>query len=729
MTGQQPPQARKHKALTTLLPASPCRSKATPLLWLLTVLFGLGLFMMASCSESPKQTARRLDLEAKQCLEKNQYAKAIELWNKVRRLDPETHDLDINLAKAYRACGQYGNALTYLEKHLKKYPGSTETLISILTIQLQLFDLDGADRSWKKLRALPASPRSLVAHGDLLALHRQYQNAARQYRKALETAPAFETALARLAVLLQGMGSTEEAEKYYRELEKLNPSEPEILLQMSNYLLLAGQPEQARRFVRNALAQDPDDQPLLIKLARIYLGTQKYSEAASIFSHLLSLEPTNRYYKKMLLESLLQGQQYAEAKILIEKLSPMEDREIDFLTLRGKYYLHTGNYLLAVSQLERAIEQEPTLPIPYYFLALAYMASGQNNLGHRCLIKCLSLNRYFTPAELTLADYYYSTKEYDLAMEHAQRVLAREPENARAFLIKGNILLARKMYEKAINSFSKAYALNPAPSSLYALATATLLKGSPEKSFRLLEKLLAHNASLADATLLFCQLSKKQGTSVIKLLKRNIANHPDNPYLHHIMGLVLLDNDDKEHATRSFRKALQINPRMREPYLQLFDLYESNQGLYQEILEEAVTAIPDFEEALIRLASLYTTNGTPEKGITLLQQALARTPDSPTLANNLAWLYQKFRPDNIDEALRLASNAYDQQPDNPAIADTLGWIYYQKNLYTRARWLLEEAQQKQPASAEILDHLEATQRKLRQPDPSTKSISNQEGTF
>ncbi|WP_456385935.1 tetratricopeptide repeat protein [Desulfolithobacter sp.] len=682
----------------------------------LVLLIGTAL-ACASCSESPEKRYQRLNSQAQQYLAAKQYSQAIATWNELLSLNPDAPNIYYNLAKTYELSGQYPEALQAFQKHLSRHPDSQETLRAILKIQLQIFDVDGARTSWEKLTTFPDSAANLVLHGDLLAAQERYLPATEEYRKALALDPDNQMALARLAIILLGQNKTAEAAAIYEQLAAQQPKSPGILLQMGNYWLLTGEREKADRFLQQALDQAPNNQNLQVQRAELYLESGDYAKAASIYKTLMEQAPENRFYKKMELESLLLDEQFDQAKSLLDTLSPAENQDVDFLLLKGKYYLNTGEHLVAASQLELALEKEPRLPIAHYLLALAHLASGQNNLGQKSLITSLTQNSYFTAAELTLADYYYKTGEYDLALEHVQRIQEREPENARAFQIQGNIQLARKQYNDALTGFNRAFLLDPkliAP--LYYTSIISSAIGKSQEALALLQELIGKQPDLADATLLYTRILCQQGRQeeAQQYLRQALSQTGATPYLYHIYGLTLLSSGNKKEAVNAFEQALQTNPEMKETYLQLFKLYPQNSRKLEQVLLRAINRIKNFEEAQIRLASYYTSTGQPEKAIDLLQEALSRSPDSPLLANNLAWLYLEHQPDNLDETLRLATLAYDSLSDNAAISDTLGWVYYKKNMPVRAGWLLEEAAGREPDNPQILYHLAMIQLKQKQ---------------
>jgi len=88
--------------------------------------------------------------------------------------------------------------------------------------------------------------------------------------------------------------------------------------------------------------------------------------------------------------------------------------------------------------------------------------------------------------------------------------------------------------------------------------------------------------------------------------------------------------------------------------------------------------ISHFNEAKKMLAKLYSSSGQLQKAIDLLNEILSIAPEDPLAANNLAWLYLKHLPENLDEAFRLAQLAFEQLPENVAVVDTMSWVYFKK---------------------------------------------------
>ena len=237
---------------------------------------------------------------------------------------------------------------------------------------------------------------------------------------------------------------------------------------------------------------------------------------------------------------------------------------------------------------------------------------------------------------------------------------------------------SRERESRKIHRFRAAQQLHPELATpLYYMAVSSFLLGNTEESLLLYQTLLKEKPQLTDAALQYSRILATSGKSkdAIHFLQNTIRNSPDNPYLHHILGETYLAAGKKKEAANAFQQALSKKPDLKSAYLQLFSLYSEEEARLEEFLKTAISHINNFQEAQVKLASLYCKNGETSKAIKLLEEAISACPKSPLLANNLAWLYLKYQQEDIDEAMRLAQAAYEALPGNPATADTLGWIY------------------------------------------------------
>ncbi len=677
----------------------------------LVPIFLLAIFF-TSCSENPKAIYNRLDQQAEQLIAEGNYQQAISTWDQLLQKQPDSAEIYLKIGNAGFVVAKYHKALQAFEQFLAMKPTVLETWLLAAQIQLLIGDIHGAELSLGKAQEYRNSVRGLIIYGDMLAAQNKFTQAEEQYRKAVQKKETHPVALARLSLILLGQNKTQEAKEIFANLIAIKNKSAELLLQIGQYYLLAGDTSNAVDSFRKAIAKKPADINLQIRMAMFCANKGLYPKAIAILTPMVARFPSNRFIKKMLIDSLLLSGELDQVEKIFLTLEGTEKDDVDFRLLQGKYYMNTGKINAAASQFLAVVEKEADLPIGHYFLGLAYFAGGQVNLAQKSFIKCLTLDPDFSEAELALADILYKNKSYELALQHAQRVAEKEPENCRVHQIMGNIFLAQGRQEDALKKYQAALSLNPqlfAP--LFYSSRALFRAGKQNEALLLLKNILDQKPQLVDALLDYIYFLAKagRGSEAINFIEKSIAQQAESfgHYLHCILALLLKDTKETDQAISAFHEALKISPTMKTAYMHLFEINSSDQEKSESFLKEAITRRDFFVEAYIMLADLYGKTNQGQKAISLLEEALAENPGNPWLANNLAWLYVEFQPEDLDEAMRLAQKAYETLSDNAAIVDTLGWIYYKKNMLTRAKWLLEEAQKLDPDNQEIRRHLKA----------------------
>ncbi|TFG37309.1 MAG: tetratricopeptide repeat protein [Desulfobacterales bacterium] len=682
--------------------------------------------LLLSCEESPEAQYQRLHAAGLDYSASRDYQKALAAWNEILTFKNDSSAVFQQMGDSYYHLAIYPNALRSYKEALKLQPEDTKTRLKAIRIQLLLIDLDAALTDWQKIPPAQQNCEAMILHGDLLFLQRKYDEAEKEYKKCAGQNPQNNLALIRLAMTLFAQQKKAEADAVFQTLLDTSPRDPDILLQMGQYCLLINQHDKAHQLFTKATELAPQDLNLQFKLADFYLESGKLDQAVSILQKILLSSPDNRFAQKLLIESYLHLGRLEDARNLLDTFIAEARKDLEILLLKGKYFLMNNEYHAALSQFQMILDHEPNFPLAHYFLALSYLAGGQNKLGEKSLIHALSLNPGFTDAELSLATVYYKSNNYDLAEEHAERIKKREPENFRAYLILGNICLARKQYNQALNYFHSARLLKPKiVSPLYYEALTASLAGNNNNAAQHYASLLKKDPNLIDATRHYTKILGAQGKTAdaVTYLEQAIINFPDNPYFHHLLGETYSVAHQRQKAIDSFQQSVASDSGPKSSYLKLFDLFQDDPAQLEKILKKALVDHPNFHQAQLRLALFYCRIGHPKLAITLLEEALSSSPKSPELANNLAWLYVEYQQEDLDEAMRLAQLAYEQSPSEPAYADTLGWIYFRKGMLGRASWLLEQAWKAQPDTPLVNFHLGMLLHKKGETEKAVKYLS------
>jgi tetratricopeptide (TPR) repeat protein len=173
------------------------------------------------------------------------------------------------------------------------------------------------------------------------------------------------------------------------------------------------------------------------------------------------------------------------------------------------------------------------------------------------------------------------------------------------------------------------------------------------------------------------------------------------------IGASLGRDDRKDEALAEFRKAFAAAPDSQDiAYAlatQLLELKRNDEAL--AILNGALLNTPDQPAAVhfVRGAA-YEASGKIAEAETELAAAVADQPNEPAFLNYLGYLWVD-NGTRVAEGAALIARAHAAEPNDGNIQDSLGWAQFRQGQYDIAVTTLEEAVDKEPANAEINDHL------------------------
>jgi len=186
-----------------------------------------------------------------------------------------------------------------------------------------------------------------------------------------------------------------------------------------------------------------------------------------------------------------------------------------------------------------------------------------------------------------------------------------------------------------------------------------------------------------------------------------VSAQPDAALPHLMLGEVRMAQKRFDDAEASFKRAIELEPKLPAARLDLARLYSVKGDSRQSVqtLEDGVKALPTEPSIALALASEYERAGAAEKAIAQYERILQVSPGNDLAANNLAVLLSETRsdPTSLERALALAKR-FESSP-NPALADTLGWVYFKLGRYEDAVPSLQRAVDSAPKAAVLQYHL------------------------
>ena len=256
-----------------------------------------------------------------------------------------------------------------------------------------------------------------------------------------------------------------------------------------------GRPDYAIKCFTEALAIEEDFETLSY-LSQLYVQLTELDKAREILNRMVELEPT--------LTST-------------------------FLALANVCYMQE-DYPAMAGAAKKAIEIEEGNAMAHYLLGKADNGQGDGIMCIAHLTKAIVLKDDFTEARLLRAEALVQMQQYKEAMEDIDAILAQDPEDESAILLRGKIEEATGNKEKAESSYQKVTELNP----------------FNEQAFLYLGQLYITQNKLTEAIELFTEATE---------LNPNFAE------AYHERGRAKLLNGDKEGSAEDMKKGLELNPK------------------------------------------------------------------------------------------------------------------------------------------------------------------------
>jgi tetratricopeptide (TPR) repeat protein len=292
-------------------------------------------------------------------------------------------------------------------------------------------------------------------------------------------------------------------------------------------------------------------------------------------------------------------------------------------------------------------------------------------------------------------------------------ILAGEPGNYQAHLLKGNAYALKGDAKEAQEAFQEAASISPEnPAAFHQLATLDRMLRNYNDAMVNLNKVLQlkpdHLPAMGAKVSVY--MAQKQPDKALSFLDQKIGEHEGNTklaaVLYEMRGTVFFTQKVYDKSEADFKKALDLYPDLVAPYLSLARLYQANGetgkaiSQYQAMLAKQ----PKFIQAYMAIGTIYEAEGKKPEAREMYEKALEVNPDFAPAANNLAWMLLQNNEDP-DRAMALAKIAKEQLPDDPNVADTLGLAFIAKGLYQSAVSELSMAVEKLPEHPTVQYHL------------------------
>ena len=365
--------------------------------------------------------------------------------------------------------------------------------------------------------------------------------------------------------------------------------------------------------------------------------------------------------------------------------------------LLGQAYLLTGENNLAKESFERAVSLYPGQVDARRSLAALDSQRGRHQQARARLDDLLKQRPNDVAALDMLMMLDLVTKNWVEAEHTLNRLRAVLKDSAVVFMAEGRLHEAQRQYDKASAAYERAMALAPNdPDSLLSLVKLDIVQGHadrakirldavlatrPDHLFGqgLLGEVLALGGHAQEADIQFREasrinpkwiapwlawgglwLSQKQSDQAVQVIQAGLKANPDSEELHMLLASAYSGQGQIDHAIAAYDGALRLNPR--------------------NVLAANNVAV-----------LLVDYKGDPQS----LQKAFALSRDfekeapHPLFLDTLGWV--RFKMGQHEDALRLMKDAVAKSPETPTLNYHLGMAFYRSGKRAEARAYLSKA--------------------------------------
>lgn len=240
-----------------------------------------------------------------------------------------------------------------------------------------------------------------------------------------------------------------------------------------------------------------------------------------------------------------------------------------------------------------------------------------------------------------------SEDEIDREIQRLTEAIEAEPERANLYVRRGDLLLQKKRFKSAEESFKKAYELEPLNTFIRARLGEVKIQYMRTRRAQLEEQL--EKAPDAETRKQHDQLGVQLEEFMVKEYKKRVSEQPTNMEVHHQLGQLLFGREEYDGAMSMFQKSV-ADPRYRMSANHMLgkclvakEMYDRAVNMFKRAVEGAV--VMNFMVKSV----YYDLGGTYEKMEDWAQaeQAYGRIYDADVgfrdISEKMDYVYKKAR--------------------------------------------------------------------------------------
>ena len=476
-----------------------------------------------------------------------------------------------------------------------------------------------------------------------------------------------------------------------------DPSIAAVHYQLADVYYMKRMYVDAEKYINNAIKLDKNNIWFFKLQADIYESQRKYAKAAEVYIYLSNQENEVQYLLRSAYFFLL-VKDYKKALGVLNKAENVIGVNEEIIQQKEQIYLSTNKLGKALDEVKKLIKANPGVTKYEGMLAELYMMNKQESKALEIYFAILKREPNNGFAAFALSDYYQTQKDFeqwylylkkgissdDVEVKSKLRMLVpfvsdkffdnqdernmemvnlfakAHPNEATAFIIRGDLLIQKDLFVDAREEYYKGLAIEP-------------------------------GAFAAWQQVVFCNTSLNDQEAMQKDCIKAIEYFPNEPLFYYYASYASYRLKDYDAAITHATNGVAIT----------VDNDEMKEQFYSMMADAAHYA---------RKHELTDS---------IYELVLQKNPNNAYALNNYAY-FLSLRKAKLDKAEKMSAKSLEIEPNSASYMDTYGWILFQQSKYIEAEKWIAKALAISSESGEVLEHMGDVQFKLNKPDEALK---------
>lgn len=689
----------------------------------------LAAALLAGCGGAEERKAKYLERGKAYIAEEN--------WDKARVEIKNVLQIDPKAAEAYYLLGQ-------VEEKRQEWARAFGNYAKAVELDPDLVDARSRLAQFYMLQANAYKAQD-ERDGEAKALGQ----AQTEIDEILKRDPKHSGARALQASMLLREGRSDEALALAEAVVKEDPGHGPAAGLLASLYEQAGRVADAEKVLVAAVGTVDEPIPLKMHLAQLYAREKKNDAAEAVLRDLIAMRPEELIYRVQLAQFLAQTGQADKAEVVMRDAVAADPEDAKRYLMLADLLVAKKGSEVAVEYLQQSIAQKPELSD--LRLGLARLYEQDRKLDDAKKVYDDMIARYGDePAGLKarnrLAAHAAAAGDSERARKLLDEILAKNPKDNDALVLKGRLAMQDKDYDTAVGTFRTV--LKDQPDSvpvLHLLAEAQLRKGDTELAGDNLRRAVEVAPQNADARIKYARflIAKKELARALEqidyVLERDEANAdavaaksevlaakgdlaslkeelaklkaaaPDNPEASLRLARVHIVEGDAAAALAEVETVLARDARNVQALILKTDILAATNDI--AVLEPAIAALqaaaPENVEGYFRMGRLLRTKGDIAGALKAYEQGYAAVNDAGKRMLLSEIVNTQIAAGQADQALARLQAILREEPEHAVANDLLGVVHMARKDYAAAEAAFARQIQINPNSGTVYGQLAA----------------------